>query len=159
MRITILAVGKVKEKFYRQGIEEFEKRLSRYCRLEILEVADEKTPDRAGKGQMMQIKETEGKRLLRHIQETDYVCALAIEGKELSSQELAEQLNQLGIQGRSRIVFVIGGSLGLHPSVLARADCMLSFSRMTFPHQLMRVILLEQIYRSYRIICGEPYHK
>lgn len=159
MKITILAVGKVKEKFYRQGIEEFEKRLSRYCKLEILEVADEKTPDRASDGEMLKIKEKEGKRLLSHIRDTDYVCALAIEGKQRSSQELADWLNQLGIQGKSSLVFVIGGSLGLHPQVLARADFLLSFSQMTFPHQLMRLILLEQIYRSYRLIAGQPYHK
>ncbi len=159
MKLTILAVGKVKEKFYQQGIAEFTKRLSRYCKLEIKEMPDERTPDCASKAEMLKIKETEGNRLLAHIRDTDYVCALAIEGKALSSQELAQHLNQLGIQGKSSIVFVIGGSLGLHPKVLARADFLLSFSRMTFPHQLMRVILLEQIYRSYRIIHGEPYHK
>ena len=159
MKITILAVGKVKEKFYRQGIEEFEKRLSRYCKLEIIEVADEKTPDHASEAEALKIKEKEGKRLLLHLRDTDYVCALAIEGKQLSSEELADHLNRLGIQGRSSIVFVIGGSLGLHPEVLARADYLLSFSRMTFPHQLMRVILLEQIYRAYRIMRKEPYHK
>lgn len=159
MKLTILAVGKVKETFYRQGIAEFTKRLGRYCKLEITEVPDERTPDHASQGEMLKIKETEGKRLLAHIRDTDYVCALAIEGKELSSQELAGWLDQLGIQGKSRIVFVIGGSLGLHKEVLARADFLLSFSKMTFPHQLMRVILLEQIYRSYRIMHGEPYHK
>lgn len=159
MKITILAVGKVKEAFYRQGIEEFVKRLSRYCRLEILEVADEKTPDHASEAEAMQIKEKEGARLLSHIRDTDYVCALAIEGRPLSSQELAAHIDRLGVQGRSSLVFVIGGSLGLAPAVMSRADFSLSFSRMTFPHQLMRVILLEQIYRSYRIIQGQPYHK
>lgn len=159
MKITVLAVGKVKEKFYRQGIEEFEKRLGRYCKLEIVEVADERTPDGAGEGEMRRIKETEGKRLLARIRDTDYVYVLAIEGKQLDSRELAAHLEQMGIQGKSSIVFVIGGSLGLHPAVLDRADFLLSFSKMTFPHQLMRLILLEQIYRSYRIISGEPYHK
>ncbi len=159
MKIRVLAVGKVKEKFYRQAVEEFEKRLSRYCKLEILEVADEKTPDRAGERLMELIKEREGERLLKHISEQDYVCALAIEGKQPDSMALADMIKRLGVNGSSSIVFIIGGSLGLHESVLKRADVLLSFSNLTFPHQLMRVLLLEQIYRSYRIINGEPYHK
>lgn len=159
MRIRVLAVGKVKENFYRQAIEEFEKRLSRYCKLEITEVADEKTPDRAGERMVELIKEQEGERLLKHICEQDYVIALAIEGKQPDSMALADMIKRLGISGKSSIVFVIGGSLGLHERVLKRADVLLSFSKLTFPHQLMRVLLLEQIYRSYRIINGEPYHK
>lgn len=159
MKITILAVGKVKEKFYRQAIEEFEKRLSRYCKLEIIEVADEKTPDKASENEEAIIKEKEGERLLKHIKDDDYVCALAIDGIPLDSVSLAEKINRLGIGGTSSIVFLIGGSLGLTDRVLKRADFKLSFSKMTFPHQLMRVILLEQVYRSYRIIQGEPYHK
>lgn len=159
MKVTVLAVGKVKEKFYREAIEEFKKRLSRYCRLEIIEVADEKTPERAREAEEMLIKDKEGERLLKHIRDTDYVCALAIDGEQLDSVAFSAQLNGLGIGGFSNIVFVIGGSLGLHERVLKRADYRLSFSKMTFPHQLMRVILLEQIYRSFRIINGEPYHK
>mgnify|MGYP003233397631 CR=1 FL=1 len=141
MKISILSVGKVKEGYFRDAITEYSKRLSKYCKLEIIEVADEKTPDRASEAVCGQIKEKEAQRLMRHVREDAYVIALAIEGKQ------------------SQIQFVIGGSLGLHESLLKRADYKLSFSKMTFPHQLMRVILLEQIYRSYRIIAGEPYHK
>jgi 23S rRNA (pseudouridine1915-N3)-methyltransferase len=159
MRITVLCVGKVKEKFYTQAVEEYAKRLSRYCKLEIIEVPDEKTPDEAGENQMEKIKEKEGERLLAHIKDGSYVIALAIQGTEMNSEELAARIDKLGVGGTSHIVFVIGGSLGLSRGVLSRADFQLSFSPMTFPHQLMRVILLEQIYRSYRIICGEPYHK
>ena len=159
MKITIIAVGKVKEKFYRDAIDEFTKRLSRYCKLEIVEVTDEKTPDNASPAEELKIKAKEGDRILASIRDDMYVIALAIEGKQLSSVELADKINQLGISGKSSIAFVIGGSLGLDGRVLGRADYKLSFSPMTFPHQLMRVILLEQIYRSYRIISGEPYHK
>ncbi len=159
MKITILTVGKIKEKFYRQAIEEFEKRLSRYCKLEILEVQDEKTTERASEAEERQIKEKEGQRLLKYIREDAWVCALAIDGKMLDSVELSEKIEKMGIDGISHMIFVIGGSLGLANEVLKRADFKLSFSKMTFPHQLMRVILLEQIYRSYRIMQGEPYHK
>ena len=159
MRITIACVGKVKEKFYRDAIQEYAKRLSRYCKLEIEEVADEKTPENASAAMEEEIKNKEGERLLKKIPDSAFAIALAIEGKPLSSTELAEKINRLGLSGKSHIVFVIGGSLGLSPKVLKRADALLSFSKMTFPHQLMRVILLEQIYRSYRIINGEPYHK
>ncbi len=159
MKITILAVGKVKEGFYRQAIEEFEKRLGRYCKLEIIEVADEKTPDGASRVQKMQILEKEGLRLSKYLREDAWVCALAIDGKMLDSVELSMQLEQLGISGISHIQFVIGGSLGLSDFILKRADYKLSFSKMTFPHQLMRVILLEQVYRGYKIMMKEPYHK
>lgn len=159
MKITLIAVGKVKEKFYTEAVAEYGKRLSRYCKLEIVQVADEKTPDRAGALLERQIKDKEGERVLAKIPDGAYVAALAIEGEMLDSEELAEKINRLGIGGQSQIVFVIGGSLGLSEAVLRRADYRLSFSRMTFPHQLMRVILLEQVYRSYRIINGEPYHK
>ena len=159
MKITIVAVGKVKEKFYRSAVEEFEKRLSRYCRLEVTEVADEQTPDGASEALERQIKEKEGQSILKQVREGDWVCALAIEGKMLDSVELSRKIEELGIGGESHLVFVIGGSLGLSAQVLERADFLLSFSKMTFPHQLMRVILLEQIYRSYRIMRKEPYHK
>lgn len=159
MKISILSVGKVKESYFRDAITEYSKRLSKYCKLEIIEVVDEKTPDRASEVVCEQIKEKEAQRLMRHVREDAYVIALAIEGKQLDSVELAQKIDHLGIAGKSQIQFVIGGSLGLHKSLLKRADYKLSFSKMTFPHQLMRVILLEQIYRSYRIIAGEPYHK
>ena len=155
----MLAVGKIKEKYLVQGISEYAKRLSRYCKLEIVEVADEKTPDKAGDAVEAQIKETEGRRLLKYIREGDYVVGLAIQGKMLDSIELSKLVENLGIQGESSLVFVIGGSLGLSDEVMRRADYLLSFSKMTFPHQMMRMILLEQIYRGYRIMMREPYHK
>ncbi len=159
MRITILTVGKIKEKFFREAVAEYSKRLSKYCRLEILEVADEKTPDKASPTEEKQIKEKEGERLLKLIPESAYVLALAIEGKQTDSVAFSEKLEGLGVQGKSHLVFIIGGSLGLDERILKRADERLSFSAMTFPHQLMRVILLEQIYRGYRIMKKEPYHK
>lgn len=159
MKITLITVGKIKEKFYRDAIAEYEKRLGKYCKLSILEVSDEKTPDNAGEAVEEQIKAKEAKRILALIKEDAYVVTLEIQGQKKDSCAFASQIEQLGIQGNSHIVFVIGGSLGLHPTVSGRADSRLSFSDMTFPHQLMRVILLEQIYRAYRIIHGEPYHK
>ena len=159
MKITIICVGKIKEDFYRKAVSEFEKRLSRYCKLEIIEVQDEKTPDKAPEAVNLQIKEKEGERLLAHIRDDAYVIALAIQGNELSSEQLAARISQLALNGKSHIIFVIGGSLGLSDAVLKRADYQLSFSPMTFPHQLMRVILLEQIYRAFKINAGEPYHK
>ena len=154
-----MTVSKVKEKYFRDAIAEYAKRLSRYCKLEIIEVADEKTPDKASETEEEQIKQKEADRILKNIREDSYCIALAIEGKKMDSVSLARNIERLGLNGKSNIVFVIGGSLGLHQSVLKRADEKLSFSDMTFPHQLMRVILLEQIYRSYRIINKEPYHK
>ncbi len=159
MKITLVTVGKIKEKFFTGAIEEYSKRLSRYCKLEIIQVADEKTPDKASAAQETQIKEREGERILGHIKEGAYMIALAIEGQMLDSEQLADKIDKLGIGGQSQIVFVIGGSLGLSEAVLKRADYKLSFSKMTFPHQLMRVILLEQVYRGYRILMNEPYHK
>ena len=159
MKITICCVGKIKEKFYSQAIEEYSKRLSKYCKLEIKEAADEKTPDSASDTVNRMIKEKEGDRLLSFIKDDSYVIALAIDGKMLDSVELSEKIENLMLSGKSDIVFVIGGSLGLDKRVLDRADYKLSFSKMTFPHQLMRVILLEQIYRSFRIMKNEPYHK
>ncbi len=159
MKITLITVGKIKEKYLTAAVAEYEKRLSRYCRLEIVETPDEKTPDGAGEALEEQIRNKEGARILAHVKENAYVVALAIEGNMLSSVELAGFVERLGVRGESHIQFIIGGSLGLSAEVLKRADYRLSFSRMTFPHQLMRVILLEQIYRSYRIMSGEPYHK
>ncbi len=159
MRITCITVGKIKEKYFSMAIDEYAKRLSRYCKLEIIELADEKTPDNASALIEEQIKQKEGERILKAIKDDAYVIALAIEGKQLDSVELSEKLSRLGVDGNSHITFIIGGSLGLAKEVLARADYKLSFSKMTFPHQLMRVVLLEQIYRAYRIQNGEPYHK
>lgn len=159
MKITVLAVGKIKEKYFNDGIAEYSKRLSRYCRLEIVEVADEKTPDHASEIEELQIKQKEGERLLKYIKEDAYVIALAIEGRQLDSKELSQKMEKLAIDGVSHIIFVIGGSLGLCERVLKRADFKLSFSKMTFPHQMMRMIVLEQIYRGYRIMKNEPYHK
>lgn len=159
MRITLIAVGKIKEKFFGEAVKEYQKRLGRYCKLDIVEVPDEKTPDGAGEALENQIKEKEGQRILARVREDSYVIALAIQGKMMDSEELAGKLGRLSVDGISQIVFVIGGSLGLSRQVLDRADLQLSFSRMTFPHQLMRVILLEQVYRAYRILNHQPYHK
>ena len=159
MKITLVTVGKIKEKYLEQAIAEYSKRLARYCKLEILQVADEKTPEGASAAVEEQIKEKEGERILSQVRDGSFVIALAIEGKMMSSEELAQKMDRLAVEGTSQITFIIGGSLGLSRKVLERADFLLSFSNMTFPHQLMRVILLEQIYRSYRIITGQPYHK
>ena len=159
MKITLITVGKIKEKYFTDAIAEYAKRLSRYCKLEIVEVADEKTPDGASEALENQIKEKEGERILGKVSDGAYVVALAIEGKQLDSEELADKMEKWNVNGVSHLIFIIGGSLGLTPKVLNRADFKLSFSKMTFPHQLMRVILLEQIYRGFRIIANEPYHK
>lgn len=159
MRITLVCVGKLKESYLVQGVAEYTKRLSRYCTMELIELPDEKTPDNASPAMEESIKRKEGERILKAIKEDSYCIALAIEGAMLSSEELAVKIDSLGISGKSHISFVIGGSLGLSEEVRKRADYKLSFSKMTFPHQLMRMILLEQIYRAYRIINKEPYHK
>ena len=158
MKITCITVGKIKETYYTDAVKEYSKRLSRYCKLEIIELPDEKTPDGASQAQETAIKNREGERILKAIREDAYVIALAIEGQAPDSVGLSQKLERLGIGGTSHVTFVIGGSLGLSSLVLKRADEKLSFSRMTFPHQLMRVILLEQLYRSFRIMKGEPYH-
>ena len=159
MKISIICVGKIKEKFYQEAVLEYTKRLSRYCKLEIIETADEKTPDGCSAAAMEQIKSKEGERILNALKGDEYIISLAIEGRKTDSVSFADKINSLGIQGKSHIVFIIGGSLGLDGRVLSQSDMLLSFSDMTFPHQLMRVILLEQIYRGYRIINNEPYHK
>lgn len=159
MRITILCVGKIKEGYWKEAVAEYQKRLSRYCKLEMVEVSDEKTPDGASEAVENQIKEREAERLLRALKEDSYVVTMEIAGKKLNSEQFSAKLEQLGISGESHITFIIGGSLGLAPSVLQKADYRLSFSDLTFPHQMMRVILLEQIYRGFRIMNHEPYHK
>ena len=159
MKITIVTVGKIKEKYLKDAIAEYSKRLSKYCRLEIVEVPDEKTPDNASEVVEDSIRSKEAERILKHVKDDSFVITLEINGKQLTSEELADKIEKLGVQGTSHITFIIGGSIGLGKEVLAKSNYALSFSKMTFPHQLMRVILLEQIYRSYRIINGEPYHK
>lgn len=159
MNINVIGVGKIKEKYLKLGIDEFKKRLSKYCKLDIIELDDEKAPEKLSEKEMIMVKEKEGKRILSKIKDTSYVIALAIDGKNLSSEELADKMSDLAVRGNSNITFVIGGSLGLSDEVLDRADYKLSFSKMTFPHQLMRLILLEQVYRAYRINNNEPYHK
>ena len=159
MKITIICVGKLKEDFYKKAVSEYAKRLGRYCRLEIIEVADEKNPEDAGPVMEEQIKEREAARILKHVKEDAYVFTLEITGSQPDSLAFSRMLSRLTIQGKSHFQFIIGGSLGLHKSVSLAANQAVSFSNMTFPHQLMRVILLEQIYRSYRIMNGEPYHK
>lgn len=159
MNIYVVAVGSIKEKFFVDAIGEYKKRLSRYCKYEIIEVKDEKTPQNASELEEEKIKEIEGERILGKIKEKAYVIALAIEGGQISSEGLAKKMSELETRSRGNLYFVIGGFLGLSSKVLSRADEKLSFSLMTFPHQLMRVILSEQIYRSYRIRNHEPYHK
>lgn len=159
MNITIITVGKLKEKYLKQGIEEYLKRLSAYAKIDMIELADEKAPETLSDIEMEQIKEKEGQRILTKIHPDAHVIALAIEGKLKSSEELAATIDKLATYGTSKICFIIGGSLGLSKEVMKRADEALSFSRMTFPHQLMRLILVEQVYRAYRINRGEPYHK
>lgn len=159
MKITVLTVGKIKEKYFTDAIKEYSKRLSRYCKLEIIEAADEKTPDNASAHEEDLIRQKEGERLKKYIKEGAYVISLAIEGRQYSSEEFSHKIHELGLRGESHIIFVIGGSIGLASDILKESKELLSFSKMTFPHQLMRVVLLEQIYRAYRIMNGEPYHK
>ena len=159
MQIDIICVGKVKEQYLRDAIAEYSKRLGRYCKLNILEVADEKTPEHASEGVERQIKAKEGERIAKHIKPGAYVIALAIDGQQVTSEGFARKIDQLGIQGVSHIQFVIGGSIGMDDAILRQANYKLSFSKTTFPHQLMRVILLEQMYRAYKINAHEPYHK
>jgi len=159
MNITVISIGKLKETYWAEAIKEYSKRLSKYCTLAINELKEEKISDNASNAEEMAVKEGEGKSILKQIKKDAYVIALEIQGKELTSEALSEKIEALGILGKSDLVFVIGGSIGLSNEVLARADLRLSFSKMTFPHQMMRVILLEQIYRSFKIIRNETYHK
>lgn len=159
MNISIVTVGKLKEKYLKQGIEEYLKRLSAYAKVEIIEVADEKAPETLSESEMEHVKQKEGERILAKLQPDTHVIALAIEGKMYTSEQFSAHIDQLATYGKSKIAFIIGGSLGLSSQVLKRADETLSFSKMTFPHQLMRLILLEQVYRAFRIMRGEPYHK
>ncbi len=159
MKISIIAIGRIKEKYLQDAAGEYSKRLNRYCKLAVTEAEDEPTPDKAGVALKEQIKEREAQRIFRHIAPDAYMIALDIKGQKMTSEGFAGHIKELALRGHSHVQFIIGGSLGLHTSVLKRADLLLSFSDMTFPHQLMRVILLEQIYRGFRISAGEPYHK
>ena len=159
MNISVISVGKLKEKYLKLGIEEFSKRLSKYCKLDLIELEDEKCPENLSEKDMEIVKNKEGQRILSKIKNNSYVIALAIDGKNLSSEELADTISKLAVRGNSHITFIIGGSLGLSDEVLKRADYKLSFSKMTFPNQLMKLILLEQVYRAFRINNNEPYHK
>ncbi|PJH93205.1 23S rRNA (pseudouridine(1915)-N(3))-methyltransferase RlmH [Bacillus sp. SN1] len=159
MNINIVTIGKLKEKYLKQGIEEYTKRLSAYAKIDIIELPDEKAPENLSDQDMKIIKDKEGERTLSKISPDAHVIALAIEGKMKTSEELADTIDKLATYGKSKVTFVIGGSLGLSDTVMKRADEKLSFSKMTFPHQLMRLILVEQIYRAFRINRGEPYHK
>lgn len=159
MNVTVLTVGKLKEKYWRDAVAEYSKRLSAYCNLKIREVKEVSIPQKASAAEEEAVKTAEGKEILAAIKKSDYVITLEIKGKELSSEALADKIESLGIEGKSDIVFVIGGSLGLSKEVSGRSNSKLSFSPMTFPHQMMRVILLEQIYRSFKIIRNETYHK
>ena len=159
MKIKIVTVGKLKEKYLKDGIAEYTKRISRFAKLEMIELADEKTPDKASELENQKILETEGARILSKVGERDFVVVLAIEGKTLSSEEFSKQLEQASIKGYSTLTFIIGGSLGLAPVVKNRANLSVSFGRLTLPHQLMRLVLVEQIYRAFTIQQGSPYHK
>ncbi|MBR2560189.1 MAG: 23S rRNA (pseudouridine(1915)-N(3))-methyltransferase RlmH [Firmicutes bacterium] len=158
MNINVVCVGKLKERYWTEACAEYLKRLSSYCSVKVTELREAKQQG-AGAAAEALVVEQEGKAILEKIGERDYVIALAVKGKRLSSEGLADKINALALEGRSDMCFVIGGSLGLSPEVMKRADYSLSFSDMTFPHQMMRVILLEQIYRSFKIIRGETYHK
>ena len=159
MKITVITVGKIKEKYFTAAIAEYAKRLSKYCTLNMIEVSDEKAPETLSDKEMTQIKDKEGQRILSKIKEAQFVVTLEIKGKQLTSEGLSEMMAGLGLEGNSDVVFVIGGSLGLSDIVLKRSNFSLSFSKMNFPHQMMKVVLLEQIYRGFRIMKGEPYHK
>jgi 23S rRNA (pseudouridine1915-N3)-methyltransferase len=159
VKIKLVTVGKLKEKYLIQGINEYLKRLNSYAKMEIIEVPDEKAPEKLSDAEMLQVKEKEGQRILGKINDNEYVFVLAINGKQLSSEEFSKEIEQLGISGKSNLTFVIGGSLGLSDSVLRRSNQQISFGRLTYPHQLMRLVLVEQIYRGFRIMKGEPYHK
>ena len=159
MKIKIVTVGKLKEKYLKDGIAEYSKRISRFAKLEMIELADEKTPDKASEIENQKILETEGARILSKVGERDFVLVLAIEGKTFSSEEFSKQLEEASIKGYSTLTFIIGGSLGLAPSVINRANLSDSFGHLTLPHQLMRLVLVEQIYRAFTIQQGSPYHK
>ena len=158
MKITIACVGKIKEKYLEAGIAEFTKRLAPFCKLEIISISEEKMPDDPAPAEKQQVLEKETKRLLAIIPESSYVILLDVVGKQLSSPELAAKIDALALGGRSHISFVIGGAFGYTDELRRRADFALSFSKMTFTHQMIRLLLIEQIYRAFKISRGEKYH-
>lgn len=159
MFIQIISVGKLKEKYLVQGIQEYAKRLAPYIKFQVIEVPDEKAPENMSDAEIQNVKDREGEKILGHIKGDAHVIALALDGQLWSSEDLAAEIDKLGTYGTSHIIFVIGGSNGLSNAVLRRAQQRLSFGRMTLPHQLMRLVLVEQIYRAVKINRGEPYHK
>lgn len=159
MKVKLVVVGKLKEKYLKQGIAEYQKRLQRFCKFEVVQVADEPTPENQSQAQMEAVKEIEGQRILAKIKDREYVIALAILGKQRASEQFAKEMQQLTTYGHSDITFVIGGSLGLSGAVIQRANDTMSFGKLTLPHQLMRLVLCEQIYRAFMINIGSPYHK
>ncbi|AKG03370.1 23S rRNA (pseudouridine(1915)-N(3))-methyltransferase RlmH [Salimicrobium jeotgali] len=159
MKVSVISVGKLKEKYLKQGIDEYAKRLGPYAKTEIIEVADEKAPENLSEAEMEEVKQKEGERILAKVPKDAYVITLEIEGKQLTSEQLASRFDNLMTYGSSKIVFIIGGSLGISSQVQERSDYALSFSKMTFPHQMMRLMLLEQVYRAFKILKNEPYHK
>ncbi|UOF91706.1 23S rRNA (pseudouridine(1915)-N(3))-methyltransferase RlmH [Fodinisporobacter ferrooxydans] len=159
MQIAVIAVGKLKEKYWKSAWDEYAKRLHSYAKLQIIEVADEPAPEQLSEAQADQVKAKEAERILAHVKDRDYIITLEIKGKSFTSESFADHMDKIAQQGHGRLVFIIGGSLGLHDSVTKRSNTPLSFSAFTFPHQLMRCILIEQIYRAFRIMRGEPYHK
>lgn len=159
MKVKVIALGKLKEKYLKDGIAEYTKRLSRFTKLEMIELADEKTPDTASELEQQAILKKEGERVLSKIAEREFVLVLAIEGKQFPSEQFSQVLEDATIRGFSDLTFVIGGSLGLSPEVKKRADILVSFGKLTLPHQLMRLVLMEQIYRAFMIQQGSPYHK
>lgn len=159
MKITVISVGTIKEKFFSQAISEYVKRLSRYCSLTMIEVPDEKAPENLSIADMTAVKNKEGQKILEKMPQGSFVVTLEIDGKQMTSEELAQNFEELALRGSSHICFIIGGSLGLGDAVSSASNLTLSFSRMTFPHQLFKIMLLEQVYRAFKIIKGEPYHK
>lgn len=159
MKITISTVGRLKEKYWIMACDEYIKRLNKYTNIEIIQSDDEKAPENISPAECEIIKNKEGQRILKGIKKESFVITLEIEGKQMTSEEFSQLIQNSMINGISNITFVIGGSLGLSEEVKKRANIALSFSKMTFPHQLMRVVLLEQVYRAYKIIKNEPYHK
>ncbi len=159
MNITVIAIGKLKEKYWQEAVSEYMKRLRNYCTFEIIEIRESSLRANPSAAEEEDVKTAEGHEILSRIKKDDYVITLEIKGRTLTSEQLAERIARLALDGRSSVVFVIGGSLGLSTEVSGRANCKLSFSAMTFPHQMMRVILLEQIYRAFKINRNEAYHK
>lgn len=158
LTINIICIGKIKEKFFKDAIDEYSKRLSKYCKLNILELPDEKIPDKINSSIESEIKTKECDNIIKHIKKDSYIICLDLKGREFSSEELSKEIENISMQS-SQITFIIGGSLGLTEKILNLSDKKICFSKMTFPHQLIRIFLLEQLFRSFKISNGETYHK